>query len=469
MIIWTAQDAQKATGCKLLGAQDWEAMSICIDSRLVKKGDLFVALKGTKTDGHDYIREAFLKGAAAVMVERVPQNFSQFSPIMLVDNCIDALYGLALYRRIESTARIIAVTGSVGKTSTKDMLNIAFSHFGLTHYSFGNNNNEIGAPLSMARMPKDSEFGIFELGMNHSGEISPLSKLVRPSIAIITTVAEVHIENFRSLQDIAAAKAEIFDGMDRDGTAILNTDNEFFEFLFRKARAKKLRTITFGESENADIRLIDHKDKLKKSFIHASIMGKEIGFEISARGKHMALNALAALAAIDAAGLDIEEAAASLAAFSASAGRGQISHIKIDDKNVTLIDDSYNASPLSMRTAIESLGAIETKGRRIAVIGDMLELGEKSLALHLALESDILRNHIDKVFTLGENSRQLLERLPKKIQGEAFSTIDPIIDALKPELKNDDVVLIKSSHGTGLYKLADKLTKFENRIKEDAV
>ncbi len=469
MIIWTAEEAQKATGCKLLGGQKWEAMSICIDTRLVKKGDLFVALKGTKTDGHDYIREAFLKGAAAVMVERMPPNFSQFSPAMLVENCIDALYSMALFRRIQSTAKIIGVTGSVGKTSTKDMLNIAFSNFGLTHYSFGNNNNEIGAPLSLARMPKDAEFGIFELGMNHSGEIAPLSKLMRPSIAIITTVAEVHIENFKSMQEVAAAKAEIFEGMDKEGAAILNADNEFYEFLFRKARARKLRTISFGESTNADIRLLEHKDKLKKSFVHASIMGREIGFDISARGKHMAFNALAALAAVDAAGLNIEEAAASLSSFSASAGRGQISHVEIDGKTITLLDDSYNASPLSMRVALENLGAIETKGRRVAVIGDMLELGDKSLALHLALEADILRNQIAKVFTVGENSKQLLERLPKNIQGTAFADVAEIIQNLSSELKNDDVVLIKSSHGTGLYKLAEKLTKLENRIKEDAV
>ena len=469
MIIWTAQEAQKATGCKLLGEQNWEAMSICIDSRLAKKGDLFVALKGTKTDGHDYIREAFLKGAAAIMVERAPQNFSQFSPMMQVENCIDALYSMALFRRIQSTAKIIAVTGSVGKTSTKDMLNIAFANFGLTHYSFGNNNNEIGAPLSLARMPQDAEYGIFELGMNHPGEIAPLSKLIRPSIAVITTVAEVHIENFKSMQDVAAAKSEIFEGMDKEGTAILNADNEFYEFLFRKARARKLRTISFGEAENADVRLLEHKDKLKKSFVLASIAGREIGFDISARGKHMALNALAALAAVHAAGLNIEEAAASLSAFSASAGRGQISHITLGDKNITLLDDSYNASPLSMRTALENLGAIETKGRRVAVIGDMLELGDKSLSLHLALESDILRNQIDKVYTVGENFGKLLERLPKKTQGQAFATVDEVIQTLQSELKNDDVVLIKSSHGTGLYKLADKLTKFENRIKEDAV
>ena len=469
MIIWTAQDAQKATGGKLLGDENWQALSVCIDSRLVKKGDLFVALKGNKTDGHDYIREAFIKGAAAVMVERLLPGFSQFSPILQVDDCIRGLYGMALFRRIQSRAKIIAVTGSVGKTSTKDMLNIAFSHFGLTHYSFGNNNNEIGVPLSLARMPVDSEFGIFELGMNHSGEISQLTKLVRPMIAIITTVAEVHIENFKSVQDIAAAKAEIFDGMDKEGTAILNADNEFFEFLSKKAKTRKLNIISFGEAETANIRLMQHKDKLKKSFIHASVFGREIGFDISARGKHMALNALSALAAVHASGLDVEEAAASLSAFNAGAGRGQISHINFDGKEITLIDDSYNASPLSMRTALENLGAIESKTRKIAVLGDMLELGDKSLLLHLALEADIIRNRIDKVYTVGENSRKLLERLPEKIRGTAFNKVDEVLPVLKKELQNNDTVLIKSSHGTGLYVLSEKLNPSKTRIKEDAV
>lgn len=468
MIIWTAEDAQKATGCKLLGDKNWTALSICIDSRLVKKGDLFIALKGTKTDGHDYIREAFLKGATAVMVEHLPANWPQLSPVMMVENCIDALYGLALFRRIQSRAKVVAVTGSVGKTSTKDMLNIAFSNFGLTHYSFGNNNNEIGAPLSLARMPKDAEFGIFELGMNHSGEIGPLSKLVRPAVAIITTVAEVHIENFKSTQEIAAAKAEIFEGMDKEGTAILNADNEYFDYLVKKARSRKLKVISFGESEDADIRLIEHKDKLKKSFIHANVFGREIGFDIAARGKHMALNALSVLAAVHALELDIEDVAASLSSFSAGAGRGQIQQLSLGNKNITLIDDSYNASPLSMRAALENLGAIEAKGRRIAVIGDMIELGEKSLLLHLALEADILRNHIDKVYTIGPSTGKLLERLPKTIQGKSFTSVENIIEALPGELKNHDTVLIKSSHGTGLYKLAEKLNK-TNRVKEDAV
>lgn len=469
MIIWTAEEAQKATNCKLLGQEGWEALSICIDSRLTKKGDLFVALKGTKTDGHDYIREAFIKGAAAVMVEHLPQNFPSLSPVMMVENCIDALYSMALFRRIQSEAKIIAVTGSVGKTSTKEMLNIAFSNFGLTHYSFGNNNNEIGAPLSLARMPKDAEFGIFELGMNHKNEISPLSKLVRPAIAVITNVAEVHIENFDSLDGIAAAKAEIFDGMDREGVAVLNADGEYFEYLSKKARQRKVKVVSFGEAENADIRLMEHKDKLKESYIHAKIFDTEIAFNIAARGKHMAINALAALAAVHAAGLDVQEAAASLSAFSASAGRGQIVHVKIGGKPVTLIDDSYNASPLSMRVAIENLGAIEAKGRRVAVIGDMLELGEKAGQLHIALASDISRNQIDKVFTVGQNSRLLFENLPKRVQGRAVETSDEILAVLEEEIKADDVVLLKSSHGTGLYKVAAKLNKHEQKIKEDAV
>ena len=473
MIIWQAQEAQEATNGRLLGDSNWQAYSICIDSRIVKKGDLFIALKGTKTDGHDYIREAFIKGAAAVMVERLPQNFPTLSPVLLVENCIEALYRLALYRRQESQAKLVAVTGSVGKTSTKEMLNIALSNFGITHASAGNNNNEIGAPLSLARMPKDSDFGIFELGMNHANEISPLSKLVRPKVSIITTVAEVHIENFPNLGGIAEAKSEIFDGMEKGGTAILPADNEFFEFLCQKAENKGLNIISFGESENATVRLVEHKDKIRESSIKATLNGVPLEYNISARGKHMALNSLAVLGAVFALECDVDEAANSLSNFSATQGRGQILQSQIDGKKYLLIDDSYNASPVSMRAAIGNLGAIEAKGRRVAILGDMLELGEKSEQLHESLIPDLVRNQIDIVFTVGPVSKIICEKIPARSRGGSFASVDEIMPMVASFIKNDDVVLVKSSHGTGLYKLVEYLTKQNTetttREKENAL
>ena len=465
MSIWTSQEAVKATSGKLMGNPEWDVFGICIDSRLVKKGDLFVALKGTKTDGHDYLREAFIKGANAVMVEKIPQNFPSTSPILVVDDCIEALYHLAMQRRQQTKAKVIALTGSVGKTSTKEMLNLAFSSFGITHATLGNLNNEIGAPLSVARMPLDAEFGIFELGMNHANEITPLSKLVQPQIAIITTVEEVHIENFNSIEEIAMAKAEIFDGMAEGGIAILNADNQFFTYLSAKARDCGLNVISFGAAPGAQAKLLEYKENQKDSFVLARVGGKDVGYHIAAKGRHMAQNSLAVLAAVHAAGEDVEEAAAALSSFSGASGRGQILQLSFNGGKITLIDDSYNASPVSMRAALGNLGALETKGRRVAVIGDMLELGAKSAQFHESLLSDVLHNQVDVVFTVGKFSKLLFDKLPQKIRGESVETANEILPILEKSLQAGDAVLMKSSHGTGLYKIVEQLTK----VKENAI
>jgi UDP-N-acetylmuramoyl-tripeptide--D-alanyl-D-alanine ligase len=460
MKIWSAAEAAKATNGKLLGQSDWEVFSISIDSRLTKKGDLFIALKGTKTDGHDYIREAFLKGANAVMVERVPQNFATFtSPLIVVDDCIEALYHLAMYRRQETRAKVVALTGSVGKTSTKEMLNLALSACGITHATAGNLNNEIGAPLSLARMPMDAEFGIFELGMNHANEISPLSQLVKPHIAIITTVEEVHIENFNSVQEIAMAKSEIFDGVAHGGIAILNADNQFFDYLCAKARDKHLNIIGFGSSGKAQVKMLEYKENAKDSFVLARIGGQDIGYHIAAKGKHMAMNSLAALAAVFALGEDVIEAAQSLSGFSGTSGRGQILQLPFGDGKITLIDDAYNASPVSMRAALGNLGALTTTGRRVAVLGDMLELGPKSAQFHESLLPDILHNEVNLVYTVGPMSKLLFDKLPQKLKGAAVDSANDILPILQKSLQAGDAVLVKSSHGTGLYKLVEQLTK----------
>jgi len=466
MQIWTAEEAAKATGGKLHGSSDWAAFSISIDSRFTRKGDLFIALRGTKSDGHDYIREAFLKGASAVMAERLPNNFPESSPVLLVDDCITALRKLAEYRRAESEAKIIAVTGSVGKTSTKEMLNVAFSSLGITHVSAGNNNNEIGVPLSIAKMPKDTEFGIFEVGMNHAGEISPLSKLLKPHLAIITTIAEVHMEFFHNLEGIADAKAEIFDGLEKDAFAVINRDTEFFDKLSKIARKKGVKEIiSFGEDFTSDIRLVDHNSSSSGSAVHCKAGFDEFSYNISARGKHVAINSLAVLAAVKALGHNLHDAAESLSSFTSQKGRGQILHSDINGGKITIIDESYNASPVAVRAALSNLGDIECQGRRIAVIGDMLELGEKSQAMHESLAPDILHNGIDVVFTVGEMSKHLLRKLPDAKKGESFSTSSEAMNALERFLKAGDVILIKASNGIGLGKLVEELA----RSKADAL
>ena len=462
MQIWTGLEAQQATGGKLSGPENWAAFSISIDSRTTRKGDLFIALRGTKTDGHDYIREAFLKGAAAIMVEKLPDNFPATAPVLLVPDCIKALQQLAQYRRAQSKAKIIAVTGSVGKTSTKEMLNVVFSSLGLTHVSAGNNNNEIGAPLSLAKMPLDVDYAIFELGMNHADEIATLTKLVQPHIAIITNVEEVHIENFADgINGVANAKSEIFEGLTGENpVAILNKDNQFFDMLSAKARACGAKQIiSFGEDFMSDMRLVEHSQSGTGNVVHCKFGFDEFGYHISARGKHMAINSLAVLAAVKAVGANVKDAASALSSFSAQKGRGQILHIDVADGKILVIDESYNASPVSMRAALANLGDMTISGRKIAVIGDMLELGDKAGELHENLAADIIRDGIDKVFTVGNLSKRLFNMLPPHLQGKALEKASEVTPELEKFVSAGDAVLFKASNGTGLTKCIDELNK----------
>ena len=462
MEIWKGLEAQLATGGKLSGPHNWSVFSISIDSRTTRKGDLFIALRGTKTDGHDYIREAFLKGAAAVMVEKLPDNFPSTAPVLLVDDCIVALQKMAEYRRAQSKAKIIAVTGSVGKTSTKEMLNVVFSSLGLTHVSAGNNNNEIGVPLSLAKMPLDVDYAIFEIGMNHAGEIAALTKLVQPHIAIISNVEEVHVEYFPDgINGIANAKAEIFEGLTGDNSvAILNKDNQFFDLLSAKARACGAKQIiSFGENFMSDMRLVEYSQSPNGNVVHCKVGFDEFGYHISARGKHMATNSLAVLGAVKAVGANVKEAASALSSFSAQKGRGQILNIDIGSGKILVIDESYNASPVSMRAALANLGDMTISGRKIAVIGDMLELGERAGELHEGLANDIIRDGVDKVFTVGNFSKRLFNLLPPHIQGKAFAKASEVMPELEKFVQAGDAVLFKASNGTGLAACIDELSK----------
>lgn len=470
MAIWTAIEAQKATGGKLQGTATWAALSISIDSRTTRKGDLFIALRGTKTDGHDYIREAFVKGAAAVMVEKLPDNFPATAPVLLVDDCIAALTKLAEYRRAESKAKIIAVTGSVGKTSTKEMLNVVFSSLGLTHVSAGNNNNEIGLPLSLAKMPQDVDYAIFELGMNHTGELSALTKIVQPHVAIITNVEEVHTENFADgLAGVAAAKAEIFEGLcGASSVAIINRDSQFFDSLAHKARscgAQKL--ITFGENFLSDVRLVEHSQSTAGNVVHCKFGFDEFFYHIAARGKHLSINSLAVLATVSAVGANVREAVSALSSFSAQKGRGQILPISFADGKILVIDESYNASPVSMRAALANFADMEIAGKKIAVLGDMLELGEKEIALHEALAEDVARSDIDLVFTVGKRARSLFAQLPVKMRGVALENKNEVVAELAKILANGDAVLLKGSNSVGLSSCIEEL-KATNKILQNA-
>ncbi|HYP57000.1 MAG TPA: UDP-N-acetylmuramoyl-tripeptide--D-alanyl-D-alanine ligase, partial [Beijerinckia sp.] len=362
------------------------ANGISIDTRTLQEGDLFFAIKGDANDGHDYVAAAFEKGAMAAVVDEAHADaLSGAGPLYVVHEVLPALQRLGEAARARTPARIVAVTGSVGKTSTKEALRLVLTQGGQVHASVASYNNHWGVPLSLARMRKATQFGIFEIGMNHAGEITPLAAQVAPHIAIVTTIAPVHLEYFDNIEAIADAKAEIFSGLMPGGVAILHRDIEQYERLAAGAKASPTGLIaTFGTHEGADARLIDLRSQGDHSIVEAKIYNQPISYRLGAPGRHMALNSLAVLLTAKAFGIDLDNAAAALAFFAAGPGRGQKLTLATEDGPFTLIDESYNANPVSMRAAFALAGglSLQDRGRRIAVLGDMLELGPSADELH---------------------------------------------------------------------------------------
>jgi UDP-N-acetylmuramoyl-tripeptide--D-alanyl-D-alanine ligase len=439
---------------------------VSIDSRTLKSGDLFFAIKGDRMDGHRFIAAAIDKGAAAAVVE---QGFEPPSPscapLFRVPDTLEALNALARRSRKRCKANTLAVTGSVGKTGTKEMLRTMLSPSGATHASEKSYNNLWGVPLSLARMPKDTAFGVFEIGMNHAGEITPLTRLVQPNIAIVTWVAPVHIEFFKSVDEIADAKAEIFNGFERGGTAVLPADNEHFARLAAHARSKDARVVSFGQSADADARLLSYDAVEEGSVVSADILGTRLTFLIRASGRHLASNAIAALAAAKLAGASIELAAESLARFEVPEGRGRTSAFDTPGGAVLIIDESYNANPASMRAALEVLGTTpRTKfARRVAVLGDMLELGHDGPQFHTDLLSAVDTNNIDLVFCAGPLMANLYEGLPKQKRGGWAQKSEDLRAVLLDGVRGGDAVMIKGSLGSRMGHLAEALRlRFSN-------
>ncbi len=421
---------------------------VSIDTRSLQHGDLFVAIKGDNSDGHDYVRAAFDKGAAAAVVdEDRAATLAGAGPLYIVKDTLAALENLGRASRKRSKARIVAVTGSVGKTTTKELLRVALGAGGETHASVASYNNHWGVPLTLARMPASAKYGVFEIGMNHAGEITPLVGMVRPHIAIITRIAPVHLAHFASIDAIADAKAEIFSGLVKGGAALLNRDDREFERLESAAKASNAGfVLSFGEHESADARLLSCNVFGDTTRVGATILGAKVGYTIGAPGKHVALNSLAALLAARAAGFDLDKAAEALSTFAPPVGRGQREALSVGGGDITLVDESYNANPASMQASLDLLGA--ARGRKIAVLGDMLELGPEARALHAAHAADIERNDIDLVFAAGPLMQALYEAIPSARRGAHAPTaaaLQPIVlEALRP----GDVVMIKGSNGS---------------------
>ena len=457
--LWTSAEAAVATGGT--APEPWSATGVSIDSRSVEAGDLFVALAGPNHDGHDYVQAAFDRAAAAAMVSRRPEAQPEGPPLLLVVDTYEGLRTLAACARERSTAHVVAITGSVGKTGTKELLAGALARCGTTLASAGNLNNHIGAPLSLARLPQGAAYGVFELGMNHPGEIAPLSQLVRPHTALITTIAAVHTEFFTGLDAVADAKAEIFEGLEPGGTAVLNRDNAYFDRLAAAARSAGAgRIVSFGESAQADARLLAWQPAAQGGTVTAAIHGDEIDYEIAFSGRHWALNSVAVLACAYAAGAPVEQAARALRTVAPVAGRGVRHRIPMQGGSYELIDESYNASPAAVLAAIATLAEaapLAPGGRRIAVLGDMLELGEDAPRWHADLAGDLEAAGIDLVYTAGPLTAHLHRALDPARRGSHAPDAESLTGIMQAEIRAGDVVLVKGSLGSRMGPIVRRL------------
>ena len=457
-IIWSARDAAKATGGALGG--NWEASGISIDTRTLAPGDLFAAIKGPNHDGHDHVAQALANGAAAAMVERRFKGDVPTDVLLTVADTVQGLRDLAAAARARSNAKICAVTGSVGKTGTKEMLAAALAAQGKVTSTAGNLNNHYGLPLSLARMPEDSDYGVYEMGMNHAGEISPLSKLARPHVAIITTVAPVHIEYFGSVEAIADAKAEVFDGLVDGGTVVLSRDNAHFDRLAAKAKEAGARMIWgFGIHSFSNARLLAYVPDETGARVEATVGSQHLKYRLAMRGRHWALNSIAVLAAAGAMGADLEISAAALAGVAPTKGRGQVFQVGVADGKIEVIDETYNASPVAVRAAFDVLAASKPGrgGRRVVVLGDMLELGTRAKDEHMALAEDIKTHDFDLVFACGQYMSDILDALPRELAGGRAGTSQQLAKIVQAKLRAGDLVLVKGSAGSHMGKVIEAI------------
>ncbi len=462
--LWTAAEAATATS----GTSDidWAATGISIDTRSLVAGDLFVALRGPNHDGHDFVAAALESGAAAAMVDRTIVGQPVVAPLLRVTDTLEGLGSLGAMARNRSHARIIAVTGSVGKTGTKEALRLALAASGATYASAGGLNNHWGAPLSLARLPVAATYGVFELGMNHPGEIASLSWLMRPHIAVITTVEPAHLGFFPSVEAIADAKAEIFLGLEPGGLAILNRDNPHYARMASAAKdAGAAEVIGFGSHPEARARLLDCVLDSRGSAVEAIISGSVLRFRLSAPGRHWVMNALAVLAAAGAVGADVGRAAEALAGLEPLPGRGRRCELTWRGGTLILIDESYNASPAAMRAALAVLGETEPSlgGRRIAVLGDMLELGVSADRLHRELAEPLAAAKVDQVFLVGQAMAALFEALPDDKRGGLWQSAGEAIPTLIRFLEPGDVVTVKGSRSVGVNRIVEQLSSESSR------
>ena len=453
--LWTSEEIAAATGGTAHGS--FEVSGITFDSREVAPGDLFVAMPGTVHDGHEFVAQAIASGASGLVVSKPVDH-----PHVLVEDTEKALQVLGRASRTRSRATIIGVTGSVGKTSTKEALFAALDRWrpGKVHRSVKSYNNHTGVPLSLARMPRDAEFGILEMGMNNAGEIAGLTRLVRPNVALITAIAPAHIENLGSEEAIADAKAEIFEGLEPDGIAIIPNDTPHRDRLVKGARRYADRMITFGTGD-ADVHALHAvRSDDGGSLITAALLDHDLTFTIAQRGDHWVSNALAVLSAVEAVGGDVGLAGLALAEMGGLKGRGQRHRLDLPGGGeALLIDESYNANPASMAATLKSLGSETGVERRIAVLGPMRELGVHASRLHAALAPAVLAANVDELVLVGDDMAPLADALGGQVHITKVADAGSAADALARLLRPGDAVLVKASNSVGLSRVIERLTK----------
>ena len=458
--LWTIDGLVSATHGQVYGEMT-SVTGLSIDTRTLQKGDLFVALEGESRDGHEFIQMAFEKGASAALVAtNRAADFTQAGPLLAVPDVLEGLRKIGRSARARSDARIAAVTGSVGKTGTKEAIRTVLSMQAETHASVASYNNHFGVPLTLARMPQRARYGVFEIGMNHAGEIDPLSRMVQPHVALITTVEAVHLEFFPSVEAIADAKAEIFSGLLPGGVAVINRDNPHFERLNAAAKASPAgKIISFGSHSSADIRLVDVALMSDSSDVTVDFMGHRLVYRLGSPGRHIVLNSLGLLGVVDALGADLARAAEALIHVTPPAGRGARLHLGEAGHEITLLDESYNANPAAVRAALSILSAtpVGKGGRRIAVLGDMRELGEQSSALHAGLAPDLALNKVDLLFACGPYMKALWDDTPAALRGSYAADSSALEPLLLEAVRPGDTVMIKGSLGSRMGPLVTAL------------
>ena len=464
--LWTFKEVSEALGVP--SQAEWQAQGVSIDTRTLSHGDIFVAIRGDRLDGHDYVSNAFENGAAVAIVAADAKlndiKGLDETHLLHVTDTQEALERLGQAARNRMSGKVIAVTGSVGKTTVKEGLGLVFSQIGKTHISQASYNNLWGVPLSLARMPADTEIGVFEIGMNHAGEISPLTRQVRPDIAVITKIANAHIEHFDTLEGIARAKAEIFEGLGGLKTALVPADSEWAALLTQSAKdVGARRVVSFGESDTCDARVISFKLHDHCSCVSAEILGQSVTFRIGAPGHHQIVNAMSILATVQVLEEDLTSAVLSLGEMKAMDGRGRLHNISLSDGELIVIDESYNANPESIVAALKTLGQFPRlgQGRRIAVLGDMKELGGQSDALHKSLVEHIVNTDVDIVFTVGAQMKLLQDALPGGRRGAHATSVDGLISLLKREVHAGDAVMVKGSNSMRLSELVKCLVDLD--------